>query len=461
MSVSSLLSYLNPFAYMGSKVLNKPLLVEYEVLPEPWWFVEGKRIHIIRNGEDLNYLVCHPITGETLKQGYINKKGLTTEESIEDLKRNYSPQIEENGSVIFTSGFRSQLDSNIQLDNNTWAITMVSWISSSRCKKNPETYACKSNRNPYAWAGHAVLLTEAVVEGNYIMIKTHLVQDKEKKKEKVGKVLSAIITDFSKYRKDIKHQTETWSRSAKKVQKMIIEIEREKAKQMAGEITVYLDLKGQDSGLVKPKRTPSGDFVEVHNCYTWDRQTLGIAGIEFQIEQDEVEGPTYPHQPEFHKHDLLSTFITTPKSFINPKYIFSKAKIYIAITGIKFFEKKPLDITNYIHKRATPISWQALSLLPTDTYNINGRDFDNIVAVAKASFDFLDDTVRFHVEKLPIIIKLRGWEHITSFDIAEEVKDYMEKALFQETRCNWFVDQKLMIDNLLNNRPYEKGCVIL
>ncbi|NGX41227.1 MAG: hypothetical protein KR126chlam4_01066 [Candidatus Anoxychlamydiales bacterium] len=456
MSVSSLLSYLNPFAYMGSK----PLLEEFEVLSDPWWLVEGKLIRIIRNGEDLNYLVSHPITGENSKQGYINKKGLTAEETIERLKRKDSPQIEKNGDVTFTIGFKSQLDPHIQLDNNNWAITMVSWIRSSRCKKNPEIYACKCNRNPSAWAGHAVLLIEVVDNGIYIMIKTHLVQDKEKKKEKTGKVLSEIVTDFSKYRKDIKHQTETWSRSAKKVVEMIVEIEGEKAKQMAGEITVYLNLMGQCS----PKKTASGNLVDGHNCYTWDRKMLSIAGVELQIEHTEkspLEKGTGHSLHDIHHHgDFFTGF--SPNSYINPEYIFSKAKVSIAIIGIKFFEKTPLDITNYIHKRTTPDSWQALSLLPTDTYNINGRNFDNVVAVAKASFDFLNDTISFHVEKLPILIKVRGQEHLCTVDIAEDVKDYMEKTLYRETHGHlWFVDQKLMIDNLLNNRPYDEGCVIV
>ncbi|NGX63733.1 MAG: hypothetical protein KR126chlam6_01147 [Candidatus Anoxychlamydiales bacterium] len=420
MPISSLLSYVNPFAYFGSnpplvedeelpepllvkeeelpkphlvkeKELPKPLLVEYEEISELKWVLYGEEICIIRHGEELNYLVVDVFTKKKLRQSNINKNGHTADEVIDRLKRGIYPEVRADGSIDFLIGHRSMLDCDMLINKNHWGITMVDTCSSKR-------------DDPYTWGGHAVLLIEKVENGKYIMLKAHLFSGK---KAGIGEVQLEKITDF-KYLEYIQEKTETWVRSAEKVQKMISSIEEEISKQQRGEIGSLITIGGGNIFNLSPKKI-GNELYYPNNCFIWDKSKLELAGIKLPANN--------------------ALFINTPKSNIDPTALASKASVYVVVTGIPFIED-PIDITESIHRSMLDkYSWQVLSSLRNDTCTINGRTYDNVVAKTTACLKrTVFNIILADVEQLHVCVKIRN-EGIHYIDITKLIESYINSYL--------------------------------
>ncbi len=392
MSISSLLSYLNPFAYFDSK----PLLVEYEELSEPRWTVYGKEICIIRHGEDINYLIVDPITKEKLGQNYLNKRGCTADELIDRLKM-CIPEITDGGIVDFKIGYESMIDGTQLINENNWAITMIN--------SDPGTFW-----NPLTWKGHTVLLIEKLENGVYTMLKAHLISGGIR----TGKVgLDAIIN--IKYLENIQEKTETWVRSAEKVQEMIKSIEREIETQDRGGVASRMNLSGGNLLNIAPKKI-GNKLLPPNNCYTWARAKLHIVGIRLSTG--------------------LALLIHSPKSNIDPTAVSSKAAVYVAVEGIELI-RKPINVTTYIHKKlGGKRSWQPLSSLRNTTCTINGRTFENINIVAKTSASIdttISDFALNDMEQLHIGVKIRN-EGIRYIDVSGYLYSYIFSYLKSKSR---------------------------
>ena len=392
MSISSLLSYLNPFAYFDSK----PLLVEYEELSEPRWTVYGKEICIIRHGEDINYLIVDPITKEKLGQNYLNKRGCTADELIDRLKM-CIPEITDGGIVDFKIGYESMIDGTQLINENNWAITMIN--------SDPGTFW-----NPLTWKGHTVLLIEKLENGVYTMLKAHLISGGIR----TGKVgLDAIIN--IKYLENIQEKTETWVRSAEKVQEMIKSIEREIETQDRGGVASRMNLSGGNLLNIAPKKI-GNKLLPPNNCYALARAKLHIVGIRLSTG--------------------LALLIHSPKSNIDPTAVSSKAAVYVAVEGIELI-RKPINVTTYIHKKlGGKRSWQPLSSLRNTTCTINGRTFENINIVAKTSASIdttISDFALNDMEQLHIGVKIRN-EGIRYIDVSGYLYSYIFSYLKSKSR---------------------------
>jgi len=383
--MSYFLSYLNPFSYFYSK----SILYEYVELSEPRWFVCGEEVRIIRNGEDLNYLVVDPISGKKLRQSYIDKCGRSADEVIEYLKRGVAPEVKEDGNIDFVISFKSRIDHDTILTENQWAVTLVDVLASNSSASS-------------SWGGHSVLLIERVIAKRYFMHKAHLCI-----KQGRPTVEYEEIKNFS-YLSHIQERSETWERSAEKINKMLYKIEEEVSRQKQGKIGSLLNLLGRDSWFSRAKKV-DGSLYQPDNCYTWLRDKLKLADLELVSERGIV--------------------ITTPKANTNSKSIASKVAIFIALGGIKFI-KQPINITEAVHNRlGKKRSWKVISSLRDNKCIINGRLFDNVSAKTTASlkrtfFDF----ILADVEPLHVYVKVRN-EGLVYIDLTEYIENYIYSFL--------------------------------
>lgn len=166
----------------------------------------------------------------------------------------------------------SKLDKDKLIDKWVWGFTLVNTATD--------------------WHGHAAIIVETVEDAHYHMYKTHLRIEGQKTLDTVpGVVLwNEVDPDSLKY----VSKADTWLVTKDKATTMINSIKREVAKQSTGKTAVLFNARGSEAFAKSNKDKPG-----VHNCITWARNKLRVAGIRLE------EG----------SHGWL---FTTPKEYAKP-----------------------------------------------------------------------------------------------------------------------------------------------
>ncbi len=283
---------------------------------------------------------------------------------------------------------QSQIDNEIMIDNDNWAITMGDCGSSDW-------------KESLTWGGHAALFIEGVKDGYYFIKRVHLVSKSLRK----GIVEEHELKTFI-WKKD--HDlSETWARSAALVQRMLDKIQEITSKQKEGKTAVYYGLSGSDAIFSLSYILINGHRIKLENCFTWERETLSLANIVL-----------WNNKKVF--------FVSTPKDNLKPLSLLSKAKVIVVVTpkpkahGFWKSYVNDIDITKYIHEheKTRNRSWQ---ILPFNTDRII---FDGVkVRFNGPSCSLING--KFHVKECLLPVKIRGERTICYIDVIEHLTKYI------------------------------------
>lgn len=195
------------------------------------------------------------------------------------------PNILPDGTVEFLAAIKeakSQFDSEIVVNDDKWALTLVDSGTISI--------------NPMTWCGHACLLVEGTSNGYFFTTLIHLVKSKTiVDGHEMGNVVLKINTTcnpnkLKQFRLKINKKSVTWVRSRIAVQQIFQKVVFTISEQNHGRPQIPMDLRGQGSILVKEGvridcLDPASNRIvrriaKPHNCFTYLRSILKLAGIK-------------------------------------------------------------------------------------------------------------------------------------------------------------------------------------
>ena len=216
------------------------------------WPLEGKHVRLVRLGDKLQSRVTYP-NGNIINGLIALPAWLTAENAIIELMEK-NPVVDDNNQVRFTKKpeiellpepqaepigpFNSQLDKEVLIDNDNWAVTLV------------DSFVNPAWNNPLMWGGHANIFIEKVENGVYSLHKAHLFSVDHNCSSRVE---LEVIAGFDPTR--IASQTVTWVRSKENVQRMLDKVSDEIASQKDGDPSVHFNIRGKFTTLYRLERT--------------------------------------------------------------------------------------------------------------------------------------------------------------------------------------------------------------
>lgn len=307
-----------------------------ETVVRRWFIDEQKEVRVIRLGEKLEYELV--VSSQVKARGPVPFPAYFSIEDILEQMLARKPIVREDNTVRFVKNtpepkFKSQLDPDVFIDNNNWAITLADTILST-------------GRNPLRLGGHANILIETVQNDSYGMLRAHLASDSDiqcamKNKGKV--ILEEYRFDFSK----IKSHSVTWIRPKSQVTDMIDQVNYEIFQQENCARFVPLNLAaGSIFTLFEEERT--------YNCLTWAKAKLAWVGLSFQ-------------DKNFKLLELPRLQISGLREEVRLVVNYSmkdnvKAPIYMKESGIY-----SIHLENEIENLVNHSSWRILKIVPSDT----------------------------------------------------------------------------------------------
>jgi hypothetical protein len=265
--------YISEIVYDEKNAFKKVLMAKKIV---HMWPLEGVRLE--RGHKTLKCVVSGH--GEGMINLYPD---LTIEECIEQIKK-LIPHFDEGGTLRFLRPKKYQCilsdDDKDIVDEDNWAVRLAM------------TGECNFT-DPKTWVGHTVILIEGVHPGGFYFIER---ADLVKNKDGSGNAVTRkwVITD-SFLRPEKKHikglSPETWIRPKAEIDKIRKAIEEDERKQTANPRHIIFWSAGFDRSTRNPlsyltryvRNIISRQSVRVmpHNCLSWAKEKLSLAGIDF------------------------------------------------------------------------------------------------------------------------------------------------------------------------------------
>ncbi len=381
------------------------------------WHLQTEDVHLFSIQNQLHYEVVYQngrVIGPILIETPPDR---SLQECIDNLVR-LEPTVSPDGSVLFMSRQEdSQLDPEVQLTDDQWAVTLVdAWASRIR--------------NKDSWGGHACLVIEGIKDGRYFMKMADLVSGSGKG---IGK--ARLIDNPSL---EVSGQSETWSIPKPDGERMLGEVQREIALYNQGNPQVHFDPRGSESILV---HAPSF-FEQPHNCFSWARKTLSRARIHLYIE----------------RNILKPTFMEVPKFRISQNSIHCKQEVTVLCLG--GVGKQTVDVTKEVQRALKARSWKPILFeMPWDEYGT----LTKVAAVANITWSIpLDGGDAYQIPYTEISVQVRG-EGIRRIDVTQVIKGHFaeenerEKSRFSTALAKVQIHQPEL---LVTGRPPDEGCTI-
>ncbi|MBA3721364.1 MAG: hypothetical protein H0W88_03075 [Parachlamydiaceae bacterium] len=246
----------------------------------------------------------------------------------------------------------SRLDNHSRLDKDNWAITLT----------NTQT----GTLDPTTWGGHAQLIIEGVINGEYFLKVADLCGSAATLSAQAGTVRLRDLTSG-----DLRYvsKTRTWIRKSQNVRNLLEDIEQE-----------YLNLKPVKFSLVGSDSyftnllCSSSDIGILQNCITWSREKLESIGIH--IDEKQRSGLSFTN----------SAVLTTPKNYIQSADLQGNEHVYFHFKRSGEIKPIKIDIASEIRKKVGAKSWVLADEQPFGKEVLSVEAIKKMIQVSKKQF---------------------------------------------------------------------------